>query len=242
MPLSGERDEVVWTGNISDNWDEPANWSNTVVPGQNTNVNIPPAPAGGNFPLIQSETMATCGNLTIAAGAELRIRGFLTVHGELSNTAETGLILLSDETGTGSLIFNTPNIAATVQRYLSDGVNHFIGAPVDGVTAGDLFFDNDPKVYLYRYNENTGDWTSIVDMNTPLVPGKGYSVYVTAEGGKANVTAEFKGNLQATDVLLSGDALTYTVESPYPGYNLISNPFSSALSRLPLCCPPFHND
>ena len=230
LQFFGERDEVVWTGNTSDNWDDPANWSNTVVPDQYTIIVIPSFPSGGNFPVIYAETIADCGHLTISAGAVLRIRGFLTVHGQLDNLdEEAALIILSDETGTGSLIFSSENVKATVQRYLSDSVNHFIGASVDGATARDLYFNNDPEVFLYQYNENTGNWTTINNPDTPLVPGKGYSVYVVSQA-KTDVTAEFKGVLKASDVHLSGDLLTYTEGSPYPGYNLISNPFSSALS------------
>jgi hypothetical protein len=229
-PLPGDRDEVTWTGNTSDNWDEPGNWSNSAVPGEYTNVTIPAFPTGGVFPLVYAGTLAECKNLTIATGAVLSIRGFLTVHDEAFITDETSLAILSEESGTGSLIFNTENVVAVVQRYLSDGVNHFIGAPVGGATVGDLFFDNDPKVYLYRYAESTGDWATIADLEAPLLPGKGYSVYVEASGMKTDVTATFRGTVQVNDVHLSGDMLTYTGTSPYPGYNLVSNPFLSALS------------
>jgi hypothetical protein len=229
-PFSGDRDEVVWTGNTSDEWNNPHNWSNSVVPDQYSNVTIPTFPSGGTFPLIHDGTSADCRNLTVAAGADLSIRGFLTVYEEVFVTDETVLTILSDETGTGSLIFNTENVVAVVQRYLSDGVNHFIGAPVGGATVGDLFFNNDPKVYLYRYNESTGDWAAIADLEAPLLPGKGYSVYVESPGHRTDVTAAFIGPLQVSDVSLSGNMLTYTESSPYPGYNLISNPFSSALS------------
>ncbi len=227
---SGEREDVIWTGAVSDDWNNPLNWNTSAVPGQNSNVTIPESPSGGNFPVIPASASAECGEMIIVQGASLRIRGFLTVYGQLVNTDETALTILSDETGTGSLIFNSEDVAATVQRYLSDGVNHFIGAPVDGATVGDLFFNNDPAVYLYRYNESSGDWSTIADLNAPLIPGLGYSVFVIASGSKENVTANFSGTLVSANLQLSGSLLTYTEESPYPGYNLISNPFTSALS------------
>ncbi len=227
---SDEREDVIWTGDISEGWDDPLNWNTSTVPGQNSNVTIPESPSGGSFPVIYSSAQAECRDLNIASGSSLRIRGFLTVYGQLVNTDETALTILSDEAGTGSLIFSSENVVATVQRYLSDGVNHFIGAPVEGATANDLFFNDDPTVYLYRYNESSGDWATIADLNAPLIPGLGYSVYVSAADGKQNVTANFSGVIESANTQLSGSLLTYTDESPYPGYNLISNPFTSALS------------
>ena len=229
-PLPGDRDEVLWTGSISGDWDEPGNWSNSVVPDQYTDVTIPTSPSGGHFPLIDIEATAHCNNLTVMPYAHLQLRGFLTVHEEMVVSAPPALEILSDETGTGSLIFSTGYVPGTVQRYLTEGVNHFIGPTVDNATVHDLFFNDDPTVYLYQYNESGGNWTSIDELDTPLVPGKGYSVYVVPPGERTGVVAEFKGLFRGTDLQLSGDMLTYTETSPYPGYNLISNPFSSALS------------
>jgi hypothetical protein len=61
---------------------------------------------------------------------------------------------------------------------------------VDDATLNDLYFDNNPAVYLYQYSESSGDWTTISDLNAPLVPGIGYSVYVSdSKEKKQNVTA-----------------------------------------------------
>ena len=225
------REDNIWTGESSEDWNDPLNWNTSVVPVQTTNVTIPENPSGGNFPIIFASSSAECMGLTIDSGSSLQIRGFLTVNGEIINTDETALTLLSDETGTGSMIFNSgSNVVATVERYLSDGVNHFIGTPVAEATVEDLFFDNNPEVYLYYYNEATGSWSTLSELNEPLFPGLGYSVFVTSPGGKQDVTASFTGVLRADDLLLSDDLLTYTDSSPYPGYNLVCNPFSSAIS------------
>ncbi len=225
------REDNIWTGESSEDWNDPLNWNTSVVPVQTTNVTIPENPSGGNFPVISASSSAECMGLTIDSGSSLQIRGFLTVNGEIINTDETALTLLSDETGTGSMIFNSgSNVVATVERHLSDGVNHFIGTPVEEATVEDLFFDNNPEVYLYYYNEATGSWSTLSELNEPLFPGLGYSVFVTSPGGKQDVTASFTGVLRADDLLLSDDLLTYTDSSPYPGYNLVCNPFSSAIS------------
>ena len=224
------RSNLIWSGNISEDWDDPLNWNPNQVPDESSNVTIPASPNGEHFPIITSDQDTECNDLTIEAGSSLRLRGFLSVYGNLDNNDENALIILSDESGTGSLICESENVQAIVNRYLSDGVNHFIGPSVTGATLDDLFFNNNPVVYLYQYSESLGDWSAISELGTPLVPGIGYSVYVTESANKEDVIAVFKGNLRSTDLELSGNSLTYTEESPYPGYNLISNPFSSAIS------------
>jgi len=224
------RSNLIWTGNNSENWNDPLNWNPNQVPDENSNLTIPASPNGERFPIINSGQDTECNDLTIETGSSLRLRGFLSVYGNLGNNDESALIILSDELGTGSLICESENVQATVNRYLSDGVNHFIGPSVTGATLDDLFFNNNPVVYLYQYSESLGDWSAISELGTPLVPGIGYSVYVTESANKEDVIAVFKGNLRSTDLELSGNSLTYTEESPYPGYNLISNPFSSAIS------------
>jgi len=224
------RNDLIWTGSISEDWDDTLNWNPTQIPDENSNLTIPVSPPGGRFPVITSGQETECNDLTIETGSSLSLRGFLTVYGQLFNTDETALTILSEETGTGSLIFSSEDVVATVQRYLSDGANHFIGAPVGDATLNNLYFNNDPKVYLYEYKESLGNWSSISELSAPLLPGIGYSVYVEASTNKENVTAQYKGNLRSTDLELSGSSLSYTEESPYPGYNLISNPFSSAIS------------
>lgn len=224
------RGDVVWTGNTSEDWNDPANWDLNELPGIYSDITIPESPLGGRHPLINKETTAICNDLIIEQGSLLKLRGFLTVNGNLLNTDEEALVILSDETGTGSLIYSSDNVAATVQRFLTDGTQHFIGTSLDNATLEDLFFNNNPPVYFYQYVESTSDWITIADLNTPIVPGLGYSVYVSEAKSRQDVTAIFAGNLRASDLELSGGTLSYTSGSPYPGSNLISNPFSSALS------------
>jgi len=228
--LSSIRGDVIWTGNSSEEWNDPLNWDLNEIPGTYSDVTIPSSPPGGNYPLISAETEAECNTLTIEQGSLVQIKGFLTVHGSLSNADQEALVMLSDESGTGSLIHGSGIVAATVQRYLTDGTSHFIGAAVDDATLQDLFFNSDPIVFLYQYIESAGDWTTISDLNTPIIPGKGYSVYVSDAKNRQDVTAVFTGHLRTSDLELSGSNLSYTSDSPYPGSNLISNPFSSALS------------
>lgn len=228
--FSPERGDVVWTGIVSEEWNDPLNWDLNEIPGTYSDITIPASPEGSYFPVINSESSIDCNNLTIEQGSLLQLRGFLTVLGELNNTDESSLVILSDASGTGSLIFNSENISGSIQRYLSDGENHFLGASTTGAIVNDLYFNNNPEVYMYCYSEISGDWVAITDLNTPLDLGVGYSVFVSDSENKQNVTATFSGTMNMNDLTIPSSALSYSEESPYPGYNLISNPFTSSMS------------
>ena len=160
---------ITWTGNISSDWEVAANWDQNVVPTSENDVLIPASPVGGRFPEIVSATMdAQCNDMEIETGANISIFGGLTVQGVLTNNEGIdGITIQSDPTTTGSLITNTNNVEATIERYLTDGVAHFIGAPVNNAVIGDLFFDHNPEVWLYQYHENDESWEFLVPLDTP---------------------------------------------------------------------------
>ena len=66
-----------WTGAVDTDWFTTGNWCAPIIPNFGTNVYIPTAPAGGNFPSIGAPN-AVCRNLTISTGASL---GFVETHG-----------------------------------------------------------------------------------------------------------------------------------------------------------------
>ncbi|MCB2206904.1 MAG: S8 family serine peptidase [Bacteroidetes bacterium] len=222
---------ITWTGNNSTNWDIASNWDYNMVPSADNDVLIPASPVGGRFPEIVSATLdAQCNDMEIETGANISIFGGLTVEGVLTNNEGVdGIIVQSDPTTTGSLITNTNNVEATVERYLTDGVAHFIGAPVNDAVIGDLFFDHNPEVWLYQFHENDESWEFLVPLDTPMPLGKGYYTWVD-NTTRQNVTADFQGSLRSTDLTLNTStipALGYTHDTL--GLNFVSNPFPSAL-------------
>ncbi|MEZ5198646.1 MAG: hypothetical protein R2764_20350 [Bacteroidales bacterium] len=52
-------------------WGTVSNWDDGIVPLSGTDVTIPSAPSGGNYPEINSGSGAVCNNLTIEPGAHL---------------------------------------------------------------------------------------------------------------------------------------------------------------------------
>lgn len=108
---------------------------------------------------------------------------------------------------------------------MSSGKWHFLSPSVNGVTAGDFFFDHDPDVYASYYDEPSNTWEYIIGLTDPMPLGTGYKMWVA--DAETPVTAEMEGSIQTDD--LSVD-LTRDGTTEWSRWNLIGNPFSSALS------------
>jgi hypothetical protein len=122
----------------------------------------------------------------------------------------------------------TINGNATVERYVTGGAWHNISTPVNGATVNSLYFNGNPDVWLRTYNEPDNTRTYVTQLTTPMHPGQGFEVWVEAG---SNVTGEFVGPLQTTDLTLNSTSippLSYSGPDPL-GFNLIGNPFASAL-------------
>ena len=71
----------IWTGTVSDVWNDPANWQNSLKPGTSDDVYIPSGTP--NDPVIGTSNQ-DCNNLTLEAGATLEIYNkTLTVHADM---------------------------------------------------------------------------------------------------------------------------------------------------------------
>ncbi len=163
-----------WTGLSSADWNNDGNWSQD-IPDICSKVIIPSAPS--NQPLVTAlpASPAQCRDLTIETGAVVTIDPgkALTVNGELINNAgNSGLVILSDATGTGSLIENSgPN--ASIKRFLTNGRWHYVSPPIDNGTAG-VFLG----LYMMRWNEPNGQWSYISDPNFVMATDmEGYAIW-----------------------------------------------------------------
>ncbi len=184
----------------------------------------------GTQTIVKEDTYLISDNdFSVETGAALLIEGFVTINGTLENTAGYGGITVSsNSTQSGSLIFSAGSPSATVKRFSTDGQWHLISSPVAGADANQLYFDNDPKVWLKEYNEPSNDWSYITDLNTPLNLGKGFAYWVSS--AREDVIITYEGNLNSGDLTLNNSSvppINYT-DSDH-GYNLIGSPFSSAI-------------
>ena len=186
---------TTWTGAVDNSWNNAANWDNG-VPNAYTDATIP---AGlTNYPTISAA--AECNSVTLGANASgyatLLDGGNLTVHG-----------------------------SANIESYLSGNVWHFVGSPVTGATAYDVFHmpATGYNVYLQSFDETTNKYTDVV--NATLKPMEGYAAWV--DGGSSTFT--YSGSLN-TGAFGSTNNMTRTIPGDNGGNNLIANPYPSGLN------------
>jgi hypothetical protein len=164
-------------------------------------------------------------NLYIQSGASLSIdsQSYLTVEGFLANNAsQNGLILKSDASGTASLIHNSNNVNATIQRFFSGSAipnnsdYHFISIPVNSTVLSEQFLG----MYLYRFDVPTQDWVSMgSSTTTPLYPNLGYMVFYP----HTDTTLNYKGQM------INGAFHLSTPATAAGQYCLVPNPYPSAI-------------
>jgi hypothetical protein len=219
-----EMSEATWEGDESAVWDVPGNWVDNVVPGANTKVIVP---ISANDPVIQQD--AVCYDLTIQSGAKLTVTpGYtLTVFNVLTNDAENGVTIESDNSGTGSLLAASTAGTGTaeVQRYMSGNQWHYISSPVDQTIA--TFLSNNSNIPtksgsrgMMDFNTTGDTWGTYFTNGTSgnMETAKGYSLRTDADG-----SVTFNGTVHTgTQNIALSDLGS--------GWNLIGNPFISAIS------------
>lgn len=223
----------VWTGNLNTTWGVPGNWS-LFIPSSTDDATIPTSPVGGVFPQIPSGYIAEVDNIEVQSGAVVNVLsgGTLNVFGQLTNN---GTVNVNDS---GSLLQQTGStIAGTgtynVQRLGSIGQKfNFWSSPITNRTS--------VPGTSYRYNSNTGTQTDADDTpsdpgwvayNGLMVPGTGYS------GMGAGLTT-FSGIVNNGPINKALDYYafdnTYSQTAPGTPFNLVGNPYPSAISAASL--------
>jgi hypothetical protein len=143
----------------------------------------------------------------------------------------TGLVLKSDANGAGSLIHNTANVSATVESFMSTlDSYHFVASPV-----ADALSEVFHYAWLYQWNEPTQYWDNIVATTVSILPGKGYSLVLSNVGGGTPsqspnnpviYTGILNNGLVGSDNNISN---TDGTDASIDGYNLVGNPYPSAI-------------
>ena len=190
--------------------------------------------------------------LDINIGQKLSVSSLyqLTALGTISNNGGSSkLVLKSNAIGTASLIHNTDNVPATVERYISGPTEgwHFLSSPVSnqGIsgswlpvgsygtgntatgTGFDLYVWDEPSFsFKYKLDTTPIGWNSVHSGNN-FSAGRGY-LYSVQE---TNPTKEFIGNLNNGPISYP---ITFT-ETLNPilfdlkGFNLVGNPYPSSV-------------
>ena len=232
--------DIYWTGNVSIDWQDPNNWSPTQVPSSGDNAIIPDGRP--NYPVIDDgTTTAECFNLNIDANASVTIatNGQMTVYGTVTNNRGVdGLIIQSDNTGDGSLIMNTPNIDATVQRFLPTGGSaewHFISPAITNATTSGYSV-------LYAYDETQDDWwtgptyyyNGTSGWTAPPATMSSANGYINYQNqttltwqGPLNANSSY--TVSASYTVHSGNAANGNPYTNYDGWLLTGNPYPCAL-------------
>jgi hypothetical protein len=100
-----------------------------------------------------------------------------------------------------------------------------LSSPVSSFTIAGSVFEPGTTDDLYRWNEPEDQWYNYKSGDpSQIEPGKGYLVAYSADATKS-----FTGSLNAADVSVTGLTNTSGV-SLHKGWNLLGNPFSSALN------------
>ncbi len=196
-------------------------------------------------------TMLDNKNLTVELGSKFTVAAnkYITVSDNLTNNAgSAGLVLKSDVNGTASLIHFTPNIKATVERFVTGNAWHLMFAPLSEIPTTVYTTEGTSKNYnLYSYNESQPDYWNAAStygtsgwaaeyshVNLPTTKGYIFNRYglpdktFTQAGGvlfvgQKDFTVSYTKNESAI-----GNEVSQTWEY-FDGWNIIGNPYASAI-------------
>lgn len=212
--------ENRWTGAVSNDYSNAANWSAGAVP-QGATPEIVVAGNAAN-PLVLSGTQ-TFGDITVNPGARLTL--------DSENITASSINIISNGTGMGTVLDNTNlttrNASVKVQLTGKTGVSTsdnwwYITTPVTGATSA--VFKNDVSNQFGYYDEATATYPQITTTTSELNKGNGYLVKL----GGANAYYDLAGTLNNGDVTLN---LTRTgTTNAKRGFNLIGNPYPSYIN------------
>lgn len=226
---------IAWTGATSTDWYTASNWDGGVVPTSADHVLIPAGAA--NMPEVNGADVELT-SLEVAAGASLMVSGTttLTVSGQLTGEGTGYVEVMSGASIIASRISGSNHIIHRQTRF-SNGQYSVVGSPVvfgQLASLGTLVYSYDETVAYNSSIDNPGTGNDgldrFVEMTTPtdmLTSGAGYFSAYTDQ-------MTFTGILNYRDV---ATPITYTDhdaggtldENNHEGFNLVSNPYPSAI-------------
>jgi hypothetical protein len=214
----------LWKGGGNDDWNTASNWIPGVVPSCSLAINAEIQNGATPYPVISS-TGNYADNLVIQSGATLTVNPGkdLTVCGCTEMNGSDALILKSDNTGTASFIDNgiSGTGTAKVERYLSQNAWHFTCFPITTTQTNPL-----QGIYVMYYSEPVHHFHYIISLDSTLDQTMlGYGIW--SDGN--NATVNFSGTLNTGNLSIPVSSTYDASTSDYDGWNLVGNPYPSAV-------------
>lgn len=234
---------LTWTGSTSTDWNIADNWNFGIVPTAINHVSIPNV---SNAP--QLSTVQNCNDLVLESGALLTINpnGILNVSSTLTNNAGfEGLVLSSDENGTGKLLNNTPGVEATIEQFISDDGWHYISVPfTENITLMPSFkglwiTENDEST---AQSDSESGWSYLTGTDQ-IVSGKGYGFYHNLDT-TITVAGTLNTGEKVVNTSFDGEGWNF-VANPYPctiDWEEVKNNLSSVYNAIYLWNPTLEGD
>lgn len=200
---------TTWTGSVSTNWNTSGNWSDG-IPSSVTSATIP---AVTNQPVVSGTF--SCNNLTLEPAAQL------TVNSGSSLTVNGNLLMQANSSGEASILeYGGLAVSGTtqVQQFLEGSRWHFISYPTS-LPNSSVY----ESLFLRYWDEATNGWTYIVNPDSSLNVGQGFSAFTQTATGDTTITYDAGSLNQGTyslPVAFSGSG---------NGWNVVGNPYPSAI-------------
>ena len=188
-------------------------------------------------------TCTTC-DLNIASGGELNLNASkefnsitvapgakVTMTSNYTLSATNGITLLSDATGTATLVDNNTTdpqaVVATVQQHVTEGRNWYMSIPL--ADASKSIFNRGTSVVAWNESAGTvGAWEEVSATGNALEKMRGYIQVATTTPEVTGTTGilEFNGTLNTG----AHSIATLTRTAGKTGFNLVGNPYPSYLN------------
>ncbi|TYP98005.1 putative secreted protein (Por secretion system target) [Tenacibaculum adriaticum] len=194
----------TWTAAINDDWSEPINWANGIIPTSSDDVVIPNII---NSPIIYGVEGITVKNISIDPASTI--------------TVNSGGSLIATGTASGNI---------TYKRTLTSNW-HLVSSPLANETFEDIIANNalasgtGTNIGIAPYKNDGTAWNYLTSAsNGTITPGQGFSVKLTSAGN-----LNFVGSINTNTVTYPITQATNTLNligNPYASYINLGNFFS----------------